>query len=294
MSLWQISILAILQGFAELLPVSSSAHVILAQHLMGLDSSSPQMTFFLVMLHTGTMFAVLVYFFKRWRDRMQNQTKVWSFARALMIATAATGILGFGLKLVIEKLILEKILGYEKGEVEALFSILPLIAFSLSMAGVLILFAGRRRPLNPSVHTPTPSMSFELTDRSSVILGLVQGLCLPFRGLSRSGATISAALLRGIPFQLAEDFSFALAVLLTPPVVFLEVRRLLKSNVDQAQLISLITPGLLGMFLSFFSGLLALRWLSAWLEGGHWRRFGYYCLLLALVTMGIHLSGIHF
>ena len=64
MPLFKIVILAIIQGLAELLPVSSSAHVVVAERIMGLDASSPQMTLMLVMLHTGTMFAVIVYFWR--------------------------------------------------------------------------------------------------------------------------------------------------------------------------------------------------------------------------------------
>src|SRR5438132_9442061 len=63
----QIAVLAVIQGAAELLPVSSSAHVILAQRAMGMDPSSTKNVFLLVMLHTGTMFAVIVYFWQRWR-----------------------------------------------------------------------------------------------------------------------------------------------------------------------------------------------------------------------------------
>jgi len=66
MNFLQILILGLVQGAAELLPVSSSAHVIVAEKLMGLDPSSPEMTFLLVMLHTGTMFAVIVYFWNSW------------------------------------------------------------------------------------------------------------------------------------------------------------------------------------------------------------------------------------
>jgi undecaprenyl-diphosphatase len=62
MPLLHILILAIVQGLAELLPVSSSAHVVVIEKLLGLDPSSPPMTLLLVMLHTGTMFAVIVYF----------------------------------------------------------------------------------------------------------------------------------------------------------------------------------------------------------------------------------------
>ena len=63
-NLLQVIILAVVQGLAELLPVSSSAHVIVAEKLMGLAPSAPAMTLLLVMLHTGTMFAVIVYFWK--------------------------------------------------------------------------------------------------------------------------------------------------------------------------------------------------------------------------------------
>ena len=68
----QIAVLALIQGAAELLPVSSSAHVIVAQRVMGMDPSRPEQVFLLVMLHTGTMFAVLVYFWPRWRRLWQS------------------------------------------------------------------------------------------------------------------------------------------------------------------------------------------------------------------------------
>src|SRR5258708_36912308 len=67
MSILKVIILALVQGLAELLPVSSSAHVGVAEKLMGLDASSPPMTLLLVMLHTGTMFAVIVYFWNQWK-----------------------------------------------------------------------------------------------------------------------------------------------------------------------------------------------------------------------------------
>ena len=68
LSYFQIFILAVIQGFCELLPVSSSAHVIVAEKIMGLNPSAPSMTLLLVMLHTGTMFAVILYFWKEWYE----------------------------------------------------------------------------------------------------------------------------------------------------------------------------------------------------------------------------------
>jgi hypothetical protein len=76
MTILQILILAVIQGFAELLPVSSSAHVITAEKLMGLDPTSPELTFLLVMLHTGTMFAVIVYFWKAWKSAYFSSVQI--------------------------------------------------------------------------------------------------------------------------------------------------------------------------------------------------------------------------
>ena len=272
----QIAILALLQGLAELLPVSSSAHVILAQHLMGLDPSSPQMTFLLVMLHTGTMFAVLVYFWRRWKERLSHLQSQIPFLKALIVATLATGALGLTLKFVIEKFILEKALGYPKGEIEQLFRLLPLVAASLFSVGLLIIFAGTQNRHQKAT---------EVTLRQSLWIGLIQGLTLPFRGLSRSGATISMGLLSGVSREMAEEFSFALAVILTPAVVFLELRRLLHHTEGPLDLGALLLPGFVGMIFSFVAGLFALRWLSAWLERGRWAYFGIYCLVLSGVTL---------
>ncbi|MEO8652767.1 MAG: undecaprenyl-diphosphate phosphatase [Ramlibacter sp.] len=119
MTFLQILLLAFIQGVAELLPVSSSAHVIAAEKLMGLDPAAPQMTFLLVMLHTGTMFAVIGYFWKTWRTRYFASTEVfWSYAKLIVIATAMTGAVGIALILLIERLVLR---GSPHAEIEQLF-----------------------------------------------------------------------------------------------------------------------------------------------------------------------------
>ena len=283
MKLYVVLILALIQGATELLPVSSSAHVIVAEKLLGLDPSSPEMTFLLVMLHTGTMFAVLAYFWKRWRPLLHAR-----FIKAVVVATLCTGVVGFGLKKAIEKIVLEKVLGHEKGEVEHLFDVLPLIAVALVAAGALIFFSGRRP-------ASTDASDEKLDATSASYIGVTQGLCLPFRGFSRSGATISVALFRGVPRALAEDFSFALAVVLTPGVVLLELKRLIDAKgghvSDLKGMSELVLPGLIGMVASFVSGMLALRWLSSWLEHGKWKFFGLYCFGFAAVVLVVNFVG---
>ena len=73
MNVLHVVVLAVVQGVAELLPVSSSAHAIVAEKLMGLNPTSPDMTLLLVMLHTGTMFAVIAYFWQACAKRTLRQ-----------------------------------------------------------------------------------------------------------------------------------------------------------------------------------------------------------------------------
>ena len=125
----------------------------------------------------------------------------------------------------------------------------------------------------------------------------MQGLCLPFRGFSRSGATISTGLLAGVTRQAAERFSFALAVVLTPPVVAREALRLFKPKpgmpaLPHGGIAHLAAPGLVGMVFSFLAGLVALKWLSGWLETGKWQWFGVYCLLAAGVVLFLATRGL--
>ncbi len=110
MSFLKVIVLAIVQGLAELLPVSSSAHVVVAEKLMGLDPSAPPMTLLLVMLHTGTMFAVIVYFWQRWRATyFASMAQFKRIAVLVVLATALTGIIGEALKVLIEKTVLRGI-----------------------------------------------------------------------------------------------------------------------------------------------------------------------------------------
>jgi undecaprenyl-diphosphatase len=258
----QVLILSVIQGACELLPVSSSAHVLVAAKLMGIDPSSPQMTFLLVMLHTGTMFAVIVYFWKRWRnDYFCSLSAIWKTTRELVVATFATAVVGGILLVFIEKV---------HAEVESLFGNFALIALALAAVGILIVISGRKRQ-QPNAESKSP-IEEALSARQSAWIGAVQGLCLSFRGFSRSGATISTGLILGVSRFAAERFSFALAVVLTPPVIVRELLRLIKAKPSGSS----YSLAIVGMICSFVAGLLALRWLTRFLERGRWHWFGYY------------------
>src|ERR1700679_2791921 len=199
MSILSIILLAIIQGLAELLPVSSSAHVVVAEKLTGLDPSSPQMTLLLVMLHTGTMFAVIVFFWKTWKDTYFSSSQAFKrFAILAIWATFITAIVGEALKVVVERTLFRSA---EKAEIEQLFSHLELIAPALAAAGLLILIAGlveRSQMKDPTLVFPSgqmpPHSEGLVTMSQAGWMGMAQGLALPFRGFSRSGSTISAAM----------------------------------------------------------------------------------------------------
>ena len=109
------------------------------------------------------------------------------------------------------------------------------------------------------------------------------GFCLDF-GVHFS-STISTGLFLGLSRDRAENFSFALAVALTPAVVAKEGYRFMKAysapTSHAGPLADLLLPDILGLVFSFAAGLIALRWLSQWLEADRWDVFGYYCLFAA-------------
>jgi len=299
MSLLKVIVLAIVQGLAELLPVSSSAHVIVAEKLMGLDPSAPQMTLLLVMLHTGTMFAVIAYFWKTWKESyFASKAMFRRFAVRVVWATLLTGLVGEGVKKLLEKTLLD---GAPKAEIEQLFSHLELIAPALAAVGILILVAGvvdhRKRSSASDRPSSTNTVESGITMSQAAWIGVVQGLALPFRGFSRSGSTISIGMLTGTAKEDAERFSFALAVVLTPAVVGMEALRLWKaahlatSTGTPINLHASLLSSLLGMVFSFLAGLLALQWLSRWLETGRWYLFGLYCLAASVIVYALHARG---
>jgi undecaprenyl-diphosphatase len=294
MSLFHVIILAIIQGMAELLPVSSSAHVVVAEKLLGLDPTSPAMTLLLVMLHTGTMFAVIVYFWKQWRATYFRDARTFqTIVGQLFVASFVTAIIGYGLIEGIEKMLLQG----DHAQVEQLFGRLDLIAPALAAVGILILIAGLRHSREQASATQERENrapgSTGLNMTQAGWIGGIQGLCLPFRGFSRSGATISTGMLLGVAKARAEEFSFALAVIVTPPAIAREVWRLHKAQhlAGAAPLASAMVPSLLGMVFAFLAGLLALKWLSQWLESGRWYWFGIYCLVAAVVVGYLHHIG---
>jgi len=246
------------------------------------------MTYLLAMLHTGTIAAVVAYFWKSWgRTFFSGPGSTKTAVSRVFWATVATLCVFVVLDQLIKRTLLR---GRPGAQVEDLFSNAPLVACALAAGGVLILYSGlRSRAVAPASGAGGP-----VPASAAAWIGAVQGLVLPFRGLSRSGATISAGMLLGVDRRLSEEFSFALAVVITPPVIVRELLRYYRERAAQAAQVdlgALLTPGLVGMACSFLAGLVALRWLSGWLAAGRWHYFGVYCLVAAVAYLALSWAG---
>jgi undecaprenyl-diphosphatase len=212
----------------------------------------------------------------------------------VILATAVTGVIGEGILKAFEKTLFRDT---PHAQIEDLFSHLEFIAPALAAAGLLILIAGlaERRSASRSGNRGPVRIGRrdDLSLPQAGVIGLVQGLCLPFRGFSRSGATISTGMLLGASKAQSEIFSFALAVVLTPPVVAREVLRLMhaESAAPGATNTSVMLLSLFGAVVAFGAGLLALKWLSRWLEAGRWYLFGLYCLVAAAIVGVLYGAG---
>jgi undecaprenyl-diphosphatase len=195
-----------------------------------------------------------------------------------------TGIIGEVIIKILEKTVFK---GTPHAQIEDLFGHLEIVAPALAAAGILILIAGiAKRNASHVAITEAP----EVTMGQASLIGAIQGLCLPFRGFSRSGATISTGMLAGAARSRAEAFSFALAVVLTPAVVGREALRLAHAGIADSGG-SPVAISLLGMVFAFLAGLVALKWLSQWLESGRWYLFGIYCLVASVVVFVLHQHG---
>ena len=203
------------------------------------------------------------------------------------VSDPLTGLIGEVIIKIVERTFFRAV---PHAEIEDLFSHLELVAPALALVGVLILVAGI---LGKRRSTERLTQANDLNAREAGIIGAVQGLCLPLRGFSRSGATISTGMLLGVAKSRAEMFSFALAVVLTPVVVVREVMRLFHAEHTSglAVFAAGAFPSLLGAAFAFLAGLIALKWLSGWLDSGRWYLFGIYCLFAAAGVAYLHHLG---
>ena len=281
MSTLQAFIIAVLQGATELFPISSLGHAVVLPPLLGwsIDQRSDSFLPFLVLLHTGTAVALLLYFWRDWlglaRGVVGLDTPVKSAqARRLfmliVIATIPAVILGFTLNHFLRSLFAT-----------------PLVASGfLILNGVMLLAGERLRGSAGSVATPKRLGLLTVTD--ALVIGLWQTLAL-LPGLSRAGATMVGGLLRGLDHENSARFSFLIALPVIVGATVLEVPKMLHAGIPDGTL----SVAFMAAIAAGVTAWLATAFLMRYFKGhDNWalRPFAYYCLgfgALCLVVLSL-------
>ena len=273
MEIYQGIILGILQGLTEFLPVSSSGHLALGQSFFGITEPT---LFFDVSLHMGTLLAVIVVFFKDIKGMilalvallkrlfsgqdtgsMIKDNEEIRFALFIIVGSIPTAFMGLGLK----------------PYVDTLFS-------SVSFVGCMLLITGSFLWMTRTVSSQGDDiMGFGV--KRALLVGLCQGMAV-IPGISRSGATISAALFSGIDRETAARFSFLLSI----PAIVGAMILSLKDFIEYGSAIN-ITATLCGTFIAFVVGYGALVFLLRIVKKGRLHLFAPYCWGLGALAIVI-------
>jgi undecaprenyl-diphosphatase len=278
----EAGLFGLIQGLTEFLPVSSSGHLRVVEHFAGLHE--PQ-TGFDIALHMGTLVAVLLFF---WRDVADLAMAPFRAMRGIAAGKgweAVSGDAGMrGLLLVLLASIPTGIIGYTVGPWLETRSTSLLFVGCAFLANSAILFSARWIRLNTGApRLNTGFLGIRWTD--ALVIGVVQGLAVT-RGISRSGSTISAAMMMGVDRETAGRFSFLLSL---PAVGGAALLSVLDEGAGGEPVAFL--PTLLGASVACVSGLVALFWLMRMVRSGRLHRFGWYTLFLGLGLVLWHYQG---
>jgi len=236
--------LGIIQGFTEFLPVSSSGHLVIAQKLFGLSGEEIAIS---VVLHLGTLLAVIIFFFKDIITIIRN-LKLTVF---VILTTAITAIIA--------------ILG--RGFFEGLFSSPRAVIIALFFNGIILLITGILRVKSEK----KPSL------KDAAVLGITQALAV-IPGISRSGITISTLLFKGINREMCFKLSFLVSIPLILGAAILEFKEV--GFIVESKLCNI----LFGFIASLISGIISLFFLKTIIKRAKFHYFGYYCILVAVLA----------
>ena len=280
----QAIVLALLQGVSELFPVSSLGHTILIPALLhwnNIRRDDPTFLAFVVVLHLGTAIALLIFYRNEWiaivraliasviRGKLsddKNERIGW----LLVIGTIPVGILG--------------VLFQEP--VRSLFGSPAPAAFFLAING-LVMFSGEalRRRQRENLHRPDRPIE-TLSWGQSVFVGCAQGLAL-LPGISRSGASMVAALLCDLNHEDAARYSFLLA---TPVILAASLLEIPKLAAPGAHVVAL--QAFIGAIVAGIAAYFSVAFLTRYFKHNDLRPFGWYCLLMGIICFALSRMGV--
>lgn len=283
MPIYQAVVLAIVQGIAEFVPVSSSAHLIIMRRLLGWNELSPahELTFD-VALHFGTLLSVLFYFRRTWFQivRAAMGGKVVRFSEASGSDTDLSAeeqkderlLLWFLAAATIPGAIAGKLL--EHSAEDYFREHIVLIAGALIVVA-LLMWLGEKVS---SMEKPLTRISLG----DALIVGLAQATAL-VPGVSRSGSTITAGLFRNLTREAAVRFSFLLSTPIIAGAALVKAHELRKEGLPAG----MHTPFLVGILVSAVVGYAAIAWLVRYLQTNSLRIFIVYRVILGVVVIAL-------
>jgi undecaprenyl-diphosphatase len=273
MEVVQAIVIGVVQGLTEFLPISSSAHLILLPPLLGWDDTFLNSATFDVMLHAGTLLALLAYF---WRDVWRLLAAGWAAARERSLAGDPDRRLA---TLLAVSVLPAAVIGVAfEGFFDTYFRERLLLVPLLLVAGALLLLAAEalgRRDRNLE----------RATMGDAVTIGVAQALAL-FPGISRSGVTLAAGMFRGLERDAAARFAFLMGIPIIASATLWKARTLGSAALDSTDVLALAA----GMAAAGISGLLAIGLLLRYLRRNSTMVFIVYRLVAAAVAAGILLT----
>lgn len=259
-------LLAVVQGLTEFIPISSSGHLVVLQTLM--DFQEPPVAFDLV-LHLGTLVAVMIYY----RRDLSGMARAASKPHLWLRPNAPEDSAGKMMALIFVASIPTAIIGFAfESRVEQAFSNMRSVGYEFIIGGVIMFLTLLRK------HQPRGLAQMRVSD--AVVIGIMQGIAV-FPAISRSGATISAALLMGLRPELAGRFSFLLSIPAILGACLLEARHI-AGQVQSAE--SILLYGISGVVAGVV-GYLSITPLIRILQSAKFHYFAYYCLLAGLAVL---------
>lgn len=253
--------MAVIQGVAEFLPVSSSGHLALLGALFGFDGEKSQALG--IVLHAGSLLAIVVFYWKTLLGFLKPER--WKLAAMLIVATIPAGVAGL-------------LLEFSKTS-EKMFDNLFLVGFAFLITGTLLRMTEKPklivRPAGEENAEPTPLEKISL--RQAIVIGLGQMFAI-LPGLSRSGTTITAGILTGVNREAAGTFSFLMAIPVIAGAALVHLLKIVK-NPPEAGEITYLQMGV-GLAVSALVSYWALLFLTKLIKRGKLACFAWYLYLL--------------
>ena len=267
-------LMGVLQGIAEFLPISSSGHLALFQHFFGMEDFESTQLFFTVMLHFGTLVSVFIYY---WHDIVDMIREFFLaigdlFSRRGTRQRAQTPPARRMVLLIIVATLPLFVVLPVKGLIEAATGNVVFVSLALIATGFLLFFSDRFARGRKTARTAT------LAD--AVLVGCAQAVgTLP--GISRSGMTISAGMLRGYDRTFAVRFSFLMSLPAVFGATLLELKDALEVGLNPA----ILPYCIVGMVVAGVVGYFAIRLVNLLADKGKFGAFAYYCWAVGLVSL---------